>query len=366
MELIQNLAVFSACVGILTGNPIFEAIPFALRIISMAFPSAYPEGTSRGFTTEQNEKFARIQGIVRRVAADLGIENPERVQLRVFAGVKSQASIVGMTSSFGGPVLVLGKKCFDAFESAEEEGSARFTRYQESIDALPDDPQELAERIDTMVEQLREQAFSEEGPVDKNLLRLAFYKRKIDVLSEAELESVIARELGHAKHHHMLTYSGWMEIGLRVNDLAFTVFSMAGFGLIYMFASLPLIFAANAYIQRKENAQADRECQGKYKRGWVRLQKRRLLQQLDFIESNNSKKVTRLLKANPWFGSQVNAAQRLFHATKLSDDENIAPTQMSLLAKVVAAVGVLSIFGRAFHLGSKIVEYLTFKEIVEL
>lgn len=144
MTIDYYLSVGSLVAGIVTGNPILQAVPTMMNGIANLCPTLYPIGLTKTFfaSEEEQRKLTLMKKLLKDVSRNVGIE--AETTLRVSRQLGRNACMIGHTSSFGGPLLCLGDDYFTGYQLEENQDWLRV------LDALPDDPIELGKRIDQL------------------------------------------------------------------------------------------------------------------------------------------------------------------------------------------------------------------------
>lgn len=333
MTIDYYISLGSAITGILTDSPLLKAVPTAFRLTATCFPRLFPLGMTKRFNTEEKAKLGRIQGLLKGICQDLGIKDSSRINLRVSRQLGANACMIGTINSWGGPVLCLGDTYFKNYESLLNTDNSEFRKWLALLDEIPNTPAELGRYMDGCSIEKRNQ-----------IQRLS--RKFKDVLSQDELESMLAHELGHAKHYHLLKISGLLLLTLAADKAAQVFAKKIGFHTVYTFLSLPLIYIAIQAIARGCESEADGECAvtAKYQRGMLEFHKKQLISEL-FKKTFFSfeKKVDQMIKASDWRSSHPNAAKRLQHAVQLTQKQNHPSTKMTKVAWALTGLGVLSL-----------------------
>ncbi len=358
MTIDYYLSVGSLIAGIVTNSPFLKAVPTAFRLTATCFPRLFPLGLTKSFTSEEEAKLGRIKNLLPAICQDLGIKDPHKINLRVSNQFGANAYMIGTTSSLGGPVLCLGNTYFEKYESLATPDNSSFSKWlslfkKESLattdnsefskwlallEEIPNTPTELGKYIDSCSQEKRKQIKD-------------FAKKFKDVLSQDELESMLAHELGHAKHHHLLKSSGILLLIFTADKLAQVFANSIGFEILYNFASIPLVYLTFKAISRSHETEADGECavKSKYQKGMLKFHKKELINDLfEKTSSSFESKVSAMIQKGEWTSTHPNAAKRLAHAVQLSQKQNHPTTAMTNVAWALAGLGVLSLIEMCF------------------
>jgi hypothetical protein len=339
MTIDYYLSLSSIVTGIVTNSPVLQAVPTAFRLTATCFPRLFPLGLTKRLTSEEKVKLEKIKSLLPGICQDLGIKDSVKIHLRVSRQLGANACMIGTTtSSFGGPVLCLGDTFFKNYESISLPENSDFREWLGLLDEIPNTPVELGKYLDGCDKEKRERI-------------KGFAKKFKDVLSKEELESILAHELGHAKHHHLLKTSGLLLVILTADKLAQVFANTIGFGIHYALASLPLLLLSVEAISRIHETEADGECghSNKYQKGMLNFHKKELIDHLfqnatSSFESNAAK----MLQKVEWKSSHPNFATRLQHAIVLSQDQPHPKTAMTRVAWVLAGLGALNLAGACY------------------
>ncbi len=335
------LSIGSALVNIWTDSPVIKAIPTAVTAACAFAPKLIPIGLTRKFSTDEQDKFNQFKALVHEVAVNLKISKPETISLRVTRLFKTNVCSVGSTSSFGGSLICLGKEFFDNYDSTD----AKYAAWLTLMNEIPHSPVELGKYLDECSDEKRSEIF-----------KLA--KSSQSCLSKDEMQYLFARELSHAKQHHLLRSFGLMLLLSSANKAAF-VFSTTlsiELALIYTLMSLPIIIISTIKIARSHEVEADFESAAmkEYQKGFIDFQKKALICHLSKIKGSTEAKVKKMLKSRDWFSMRPNPAKRLLHAVHLSEKPAEPVQAMSKTAWAIALVGASDILNRCFSNAAKI------------
>jgi len=327
-------------VGIVFDSPVLKAVPTAIRLAANCYPTFLTGVRKKTLSNEEEAKFLKIKNLIPKICDDLGIKEGGKVKLHI-APFGANAGMIGTTSSFGGPVLCLGNTYFNQFDSVKTD-DLDYVEWLDLLEKMPNNPSDLGKYLDGCSENLRERI--------RNLA-----EKFKNVLSQDELESVLAHELGHAKHHHLLTNSGLILSYLAAEKVANVIANYLNLGRVFTIASLPMFFLTIYKISRFQEVEADGECafQSRYQKGMLSFYKRGLIKDLFArTASHFEKEASRNLHSFEWFSSHPNHAKRLEHATQLSQHEHHTATAMTSVAWALAALGVVSL-ARDFFFDAK-------------
>lgn len=332
MTIDYYLSIGSLITGVITHSPMLQAVPTALRFTATCFPRLFPLGISKSYTCEEQLKLDNIKTLLTQIGPDLGIKNPNKINLRISNQLGANACMVGTINSIGGPLLCLGNLYFKNYQS-ELSKDSEYPEWVNLLNEISNTPLAIGKYIDECTIEKREK-----------IKKLA--KQFKDVLSQDELESILAHELGHAKHHHLLQFSGLLLMTLTANTLAQVFANTIGFGLIYSFASIPLVYLTIQAISRSHETEADGECVSatKYQQGMLKIHKKEMINQLfkktSFAFEN---KVAEMLQETEWTSSHPNNAKRLQHVIQLSKEQPHPSTRMTHVAWSLTGLGILSL-----------------------
>lgn len=377
MTIDYYFSMASLVTGIVTKSPVLKTVPTILRFTATVFPRFFPIGISKSYTSEEQRKLDDIANLLNGIREDLGIKNSVKINLRVSNQLGASACMFGTTNSIGGPLLCLGNSYFKNYQPLpgtedtdfcewiqilnetsknphkkfSEEKQARVEKLSEKfkhlsilkdpefcewiliVDEIPNTPSELGKFIDSCSESKR-----------NRIKELA--KKFKEVLSQDELESILAHELGHAKHHHFLKSSGLVLMTLTANALMQVFATRIGFGLGYALASIPLVWLTIKAISRSHEEEADGECAHviKYQRGMLKFHKKELINDLfEKTSSSFEAKTHEMLNGMDWRSSHPNSAKRLQRAIEISKHQNHPKTVMTTTAWILAGLGVFDL-----------------------
>lgn len=389
MTIDYYISMGSLVTGIVTDSPILQAVPTAFLLTATCFPRLLPLGISKSFTFEEQAKLDSIKNLLPAVCQNLGIKDPSKINLRVSNQLGANACMVGTTSSLGGPVLCLGNTYFKNYEpqlNAEDSDLQEWVKTLKEIPAKSDElekynqsctPEKLA-RINELSEKfknlsiLKDPEFREwlallddmpntPSELGKYIDSCSTEKRKHikdlsakfkDVLSQDELEAMFAHELGHAKHHHLLKFSGLLLLILTADQLAQVFANSIGFGTKYSFVSIQLLYLTTKAISRAHETEADGECAttARYQKGMLKFHKKKLINDLfEKTSASFENKVSEMIQKGEWTSSHPNGAKRLKHAVEFSKKQNHPATRMTNAAWTLVGLGVLSLAKVCFY-----------------
>lgn len=330
------LSASSAFIGLWTESPWIKAIPTTITALSTFVPKLLPIGLTKRFTVEERDKLGELNDLMQRVAVNLNV-NPESLTLRVTRQFNRSVCMIGMTSSFGGPLMCMGNQYFDNYRILESMDHSWLSLLNE----IPDSPIELGKYLDNCTS-------------EKRMTIFAHAKVFQGHLSKNEMHFLFAREICHAKQHHMPRKMGallLMAVAFQVTLVFSMVFALE-LGLVCAFASIPMLFIGAFKINRNheneahEAGLASKECRA----GYISFQKKELLSQLSQqrIGNRNEVQISGMLASRGWFSSQPNNAKKLYHAVNLSEVPSEQIGDMSKTAKLVSLVGILSLLSACY------------------
>lgn len=226
---------------------------------------------------------------------------------------------------------------------AQRLGLNDYIEWLQLLDNIPDTPEELGKYLDECPEGKRNRIAE---------LSVCFN----NFLSKNELKALVAHELGHAKHHHILKKSGMFLIAHKSFVLMQSLIKYAAingpssfygplrlFAGVASFAVLPLAYIVSRAISRNHEIEADGECSGEYQKGFLELHKKILVNELlEAPTASFAAKVKQMLKEKKWMTSHPNSAKRLTHAVEI-DSTNLQKTTLNVTAKALTVLGLLGI-----------------------
>jgi hypothetical protein len=218
-----------------------------------------------------------------------------------------------------------------------------YKEWLQLFDDIPNTPVELGRYLDECSENKKQ--------------RIAELSEKFKyVLSNKEMKSIIAHELGHAKHHHLLKFSGIQLVAFKSYDTMQSFIKyvasqgqpsysepLSFFRYAIPIAILPLAYIAIKAISRNEEIEADGECSGEYQEGMLKLHKKNLIAELlEVPTSSQAEKIKHMMQEIEWLSTHPNHAKRLAHAIQM-DSTKLKKTSMSVTAKALSILGILSL-----------------------
>lgn len=218
-----------------------------------------------------------------------------------------------------------------------------YEEWLQLLDNIPNNPEELEKYLDECSEVKRQ--------------RIAELSNRFrHVLSNSEMKSIIAHELGHAKHHHLLKYSGMLLIALKSYETMQSFIKYVAlngpssfYDPLRLFANIiplaipPLAYIAVMAISRNQETEADGECSGEYQEGMLKLHKKNLVAELlEVPASSQADKIKQMMQEMEWMSTHPNHAKRLAHATQI-DSTKLKKTSMTVTAKALSILGILSL-----------------------
>lgn len=375
MTIDYYLSMGSLVTGIVTNSPVLMAVPTALRFTATVFPRLFPLGISKSYSSEEQQKLDDIGNLLSGIRKNLGIDDSVKINLRVSNQLGANACMIGTTNSVGGPLLCIGNSYFKNYQPLPGIEDADFREWVQTLNEISKNPNEkLTEERQARVQQLSDKfkhlsilndadfrewilmldeipntpselgKFIDTCPAEKRNRIKDLAKKFKEVLSQDELESILAHELGHAKHHHLLKSSGLMLLALTADKLTQAFANTIGFGTEYAFASIPLVWLTIDAISRSHEEEADGECAhvNKYQRGMRKFHKKELINDLfEKTSSSFETKTNEMLQDIEWTSSHPNRAKRLQHAVDISKHQNHPKTAMTKAAWILAGLGAL-------------------------
>jgi hypothetical protein len=388
MTIDYGLSMGSHLIASVTHSPIITAIPTVLRFSVTVFPRIFPFGISKTYSSEEQKKLEEIGNLINGIRKDLSIDDSVKINLRVLNHLGANAGMLGTTNSLGGPLLCVGNSYFKNYEPIPSTDDKDFLEWIQTLNEMTKNPSEkLSEEKEARIQHLSERfkhlsilndaefrewmlilheipntpselgKFIDHCSLEKRNRIKDLAKKFEAVLSQDELESVLAHELGHAKHHHALKSSGLMLLILTADKLAKVFANTLGFGTEYAFASVFMVALSIDAISRVHEKEADGECAhvSKYQNGLLNLHKKNLINDL-FKKTTSSfeTKATEMLHNIQWRSSHPNNAKRLQHAIEISKHQNHPKTAMTNVAWVLAGLGLLRLGGMCYSNALKI------------
>jgi len=218
-----------------------------------------------------------------------------------------------------------------------------YTEWLQLLDNIPDTPEELGKYLDECSEEKRNRIME---------LSVCFNT----FLSRNELKAIIAHELGHAKHHHILKIFGMFLIAYKSFVLMQSLIEYSAsngpsslyeplrlFSSATPFAALPLAYIALKAISRNHEIEADGECSGEYQKGLSKLHKKNLINKLLKVPTASfAARAKQMLKEKEWMASHPNSAKRLAHAVEI-DSTKLQKTTLNVTAKALIVLGLSGI-----------------------
>jgi hypothetical protein len=342
----QAIVFGSITIGMFTDSPALKAIPTAFRIIAALYPKALTIGLSEGKTSEEKEKLQRISEKVQEIVSRLGMNC--QVNVRVCPFVGANACMIGVESSFGGPLMVFGKTFFDHFDS-DFQTDLEFQEWLDLMEKIPNEPQELGKYLDQCSNAVRQRI----GELTKKFR---------DYLSQEEMEFVIAHELGHAKHHHLLQLSGTILLFWTASEIVehtLFYFNLPHLLIPCMIIEMAYLIGKVSQVSKNLEIEADETAINAkiYQIGMTLFFKKNLINNLLSADDTTGlqKKVQDLLKSGDYFSSHPNHAKRLAHAVCLLDQSDVEledqdqPIQMHWTAKIIAGCGIIELAKQITH-----------------
>jgi hypothetical protein len=383
MTIDYYLSMSAAIAGIITNSPILKAVPTALHLTATGFPRLFPLGILKRLTSEENEKLGKIKNLLPEICQNLGIKDSTKINLRVSKQMGANACMVGSTHSFGGPLLCLGDTFFSKYEPLLNPDDNDFREWLALLEKIPAEADGLDKYIQSCTEEtqarirelsgkfeslsiIKDPEFREwlsllnempNTPLDlgKYLDSCSGEKRERiknlatkfrHILSQDEIKSIFAHELGHAKNHHTLKTFGFLSIILTADKLTQVFANSLGFGNKYSLASIALVSLSIYAVSRSHETEADGECAAasQYQKGMLKFHKKELINHL-FQKTSSSfeSKTSEMLKGNSWLSSHPNAAKRMEHAAQLLQTEHPSASVMTVAAKALVGLGALSL-----------------------
>lgn len=326
------ICIGSLIAGSVTKTPILKAIPTVLALTAACYPKAIPLGLTKHYTEPEKTKLESICKLANEACQNLGIKNSTKINLRVTTQFEDNACAIGSTSSLGGPLLCLGQTFFKNYQ-ATPTNAEEFQDWSAILNEMPNSPNEIGGYLDSCDEEKRKRIFT-------------LVKKYKDFLTTPELESIIAHELGHAKHHHILKALGVYLLLISALEIAKLFANKMGYKTSFDIVSLPIYFlVAKATTMVYEN-QADNECAMtvKYQEGMLELFKKYLL--VDLLEKRSfsyKDKVEHMLRKTEWTSTHPNAAKRFQRAAEMLAHPIPPQTAMTPLSWLLVACGIANL-----------------------
>jgi Zn-dependent protease with chaperone function len=338
------LSAASAIANLFTNSPIVKAIPTLLTTIAAFAPKLLPIGLTKRYSVEDRRKLNQLKVILLEVATNLNVDKPEKIALRVTRQFRMNAGMIGNATSFGGPLMCLGNEYFNNYGVADDQ----YAFCLKLLNEIPNSPIALGKYLD-------------ECPPEKKGRIFEYAKMLKSRLSKNEMQYIFAREIGHAKQHHMLRTLGLISLIIVAHQVAI-VFSLVlsiELALVYILASLPLTLISIFKINRIQEKEADLESIAlkEYQKGFIDFQKKTLILYLSNTKGSAEAKVSKMIKSWEWFSVNPNPAKRLLHAVNLSNMEEKPVQAMSKTAWIVALIGIGHILNRCFSNAANILSF---------
>lgn len=329
----------------LLGHPLIKA-PYQLFQLSAALVPTlfYNNKDFVVLSYQEKEKLKRIEKMVDEIKLDLGISSM-KTNLYVLKELDDNAFCMGSAFSLTGAIIGIGRSYINHSPFKAANLSSEDKKLIAIIHSLSDTPETLAKEIDAL--SLKEQ---------KSILSLIQDENNY-LLTTDEIQGVIAHELGHAKHAHLMTNFALSPL---LMEGVFALFKMIEEQLGQQ-GSLPVksfLFGVKVLsamwgidqIARICEWQADYECQNnvKYAAGMHKLAKRLLIESL--LQRDKKKfptcdsKVSQMLQSWDSFSSHPNLAKRMKNALEMTANPSPKPPQISLTAKMIIGVSIV-LFG---------------------
>jgi len=299
-------------------NRALAAIPVGFRLCATLYPKLYPIGLTKEFTAEEKEKIERIERIVAEVSSELRLSC--EVTVRVTRQVKEHAFNIGTESSPGGTLLIIGERFFDQFESSDPD----WGQWLELQKEMPQEPLALGRFLDRC-DKAKQERIGE--------LASKFKTR----LSNDELRCLISRELGHAKHHHLLKSAALILFVAHASKAFLLGANHIGYGGAAIFAAIPACYLGVKAVSRYHEREADLESIGRP--GWVEYNQRQLLAKVVEVGSKEHYSEIEEMAEGDLTASHPNEVEKLSRALKPAEPRKISWWAVAIIGSGAAVIG---------------------------
>lgn len=295
------------------------------------------------FSTEERRKWNDLQDTLREVRQDLGINPATTINVKIDEKAGNNAYMAGTIHSIGGPVLAIGRSFFDQYQSPLE-GNMEWRRLLQEI---PDDPIQLAKYLDRCSSEKLQ-----------HIRQLG--QKFVGQLSRAEMAAILAHEVGHAKHHHLLQAKGIIALAITAASyglgwallsslrlaapyVRFSTNAIPFFDAFFILSLTGIATVTCGQASQLHELEADRECatHGKHLRGAIDFLKQDLVNMLVQDKEGFEETVNTLLTQREWLNSHPNHAKRLKKLVEMAQQPTHPQTTFSKLGIVLSGVGIL-------------------------